>query len=375
MISFNSIDILLFLGISQGVFLALMIQVIQHKNRLANRTLSLILIVAAIMLTGRFFYTRGTSVAILFRVALFVDILIFVFGPLLFLYYKRLLYNEASKYRLPFIHFVPALGMFTYHLWTYRYTQEEFIVMANDGRLWLPFVIIETVGLLSNYYYGYKSFTILQEYKKEEQKNLSYSQRLTPYLTSVLITVFLFLLLWTVSYVLYYFFGIYSSFVSYNAIWIAICVFIYCIGFYSLKQPEFFRVPIPVIQSKSIARNRVSGEALHQLTKNLEYLMVEEKIYLDHRLTLTELAQKLNTSTNDLSWLLNTIHKSSFYDYINTYRVQEFIEKIHEGAHHRHTILALSLDSGFTSKSTFNKAFKTVVQDTPSNYIKKMEAA
>lgn len=100
--------------------------------------------------------------------------------------------------------------------------------------------------------------------------------------------------------------------------------------------------------------------------------MINEKVYFNHKLTLVDLAKRLNTSTNNVSWLLNNIHKCTFYDYINTYRVKAFVEKIHNGEHHHHTLLALSMDSGFNSKSTFNKAFKAVINDTPSNYIKKL---
>jgi len=81
----------------------------------------------------------------------------------------------------------------------------------------------------------------------------------------------------------------------------------------------------------------------------------------------------LGTSTNDLSWLLNNVYQSNFYDYINQHRIAAFLEKIKEKEHKRHTLLFLSMEVGFNSKSTFNKAFKTILQDTPSNYIKKIE--
>ena len=65
----------------------------------------------------------------------------------------------------------------------------------------------------------------------------------------------------------------------------------------------------------------------------------------------------------------------TFYDFINHYRVKEFVKKVENQEHLKHTILALSMDVGFNSKSTFNKAFKDTMQDTPSNYIKKHRAA
>ncbi len=369
--TFGGMDFVIFLGISQGIFLAISIQVIQHKNKLANRVLSMILVIAAIMLTGRFFFTTLTRVEVFFRFALFVDVLVFIFGPLIYLYFRRLLFNENEKYRLHYANFIPALGMLLYHFWTYQYSWEEFAILERTGKLTLPFLVIEAVGILFNLYYCYHCFQLIRIYKKEEKKNLSFSQSLVSFLTSISVTVVLFLLLWTISYISYYFLGIYSPFFSYNSIWIAICIFIYVIGFYSLKQPDFFRMPIAKKKSNT-QKKRLEGLALKVLTENLDQLMINEKIYLDHKLTLVELAQRLNTSTNNVSWLLNNSYKSTFYDYVNQYRVKEFIQKIQNGEHQNHTLFALSMDSGFSSKSTFNKAFKMFVNDTPSNYIKKL---
>ncbi|AXT61483.1 AraC family transcriptional regulator [Aquimarina sp. AD10] len=370
--SFNVIHFILFIGISQGFFLAIVIQIIQHKNKLANRILSLILIIACVMLIGRFFFTIGTSHKLFFRIGLFVDVLVFVFGPLLYLYFRRLIFNEITKHRLSYFTFVPAVCMLIYHFWTYQYSYGEIVIKATIGELTIPFLIIETTGILFNLYYCYCCFQLIRKYQKEKKKNLSFAQNLLPFLIAILVTVVVFLIFWIISYLSYYFLEIYSPFVSYNSIWIAVSIFIYVIGFYSLKQPDFFRMPIENKKERK-SKNRLEGTALKVLSTDLENIMMNEKIYLDHKLTLVELANRLNTSTNNVSWLLNNIHKSTFYDYINQYRVKEFIQKIQNGEHHDHTLFALSLDSGFSSKSTFNKAFKMFVNDTPSNYIKKLD--
>ncbi len=369
--SFDFIDIILFLGISQGVFLAATIQIIQNKNRNANKVLSIILLIACLMLTGRLFFFRSMSSEWFFRIAIFVDTLIFVFGPLLYLYCRRLVFNEIPSYRLHVSNFIPAAGMIIYFIWTLMFSFEEFRILGREGKLNLLYFIIESSGLLFNFYYCFRCFQLIKVYKKEEKKNLSYSQNLTPFLSSFLITIVLFMVLWLISYVMVYFLQIYTSVVNYNLVWVSIPVFIYVIGFYSLKQPSIFRMPWA--KKKNVKnKERLEGEAIENLKMNLEKLMVEEKIYLDHKLTLSDLAKKLDTSANNVSWLLNNIHKSSFYDYVNHYRVQSFIEKVQKGEHHNHTLLALSLDSGFNSKSTFNKAFKAELKDTPSNYIKKL---
>ncbi|GAA4276651.1 helix-turn-helix domain-containing protein [Aquimarina mytili] len=371
--TFRLIDFIIFLGISQGIFLAIAIQMIQNKNRLANRVLSWILGIATIMLTGRFFFTVETKTVAFFRLALFVDVFVFIFGPLLYLYYRRLIFKEQVKYRLHYINFIPAVGMFTYHLWTYQYSYQEFVLMARSGDFVIPFFIVEITGILFNFYFWYRCFQLFQSYSREEKKNLSYAQDVTSYLRTFLWVVVIFLALWVIGFVQYYFFDIYLSFINYNMIWILIPVFIYIIGFYSLKQPDIFRMPLS-IKPKHKSHEGLDLKQIQDLNSKLEEIMVKQKVYLNHRLTLVDLAKTLDISTNKMSWLLNNIHKTNFYDYINKYRVEAFIEKIQNGEHHHHTLLALSIDSGFNSKSTFNRAFKMFVNDTPREYVKKLGA-
>ena len=158
-------------------------------------------------------------------------------------------------------------------------------------------------------------------------------------------------------------------YLSYDIIWVTIPLFIYVVGYYSFKQPEIFRISL---KKEKINTKRLQGDAIVKLERDLNNLMVKEKIYLNNTLTLKHLSEKLDTSPNNVSWFLNNIYKCSFYDYINKYRIKAFLEKINNGENESHTLLALSMEVGFNSKSTFNKAFKTEMNDTPSNYIKKL---
>lgn len=371
--TFDFTDILLFLGISQGIFLAITLALVNNRNKSANKILSYLLIIACVMLVGRIFYPKYKGVLFL-RVAAFVDTLIFLFGPILYLYIRRLAFYEVPAYKIAWLHFIPAILHTLFFAGTLFYTTSELLILGSQGKLNFIYFVVETTGLLSNLIYTYASFRLVKLYEVEEKNNLSYSQRVHRYLQILLLGISVFLLLWILSYFNTNFIRKRELlFISYHLIWISVPIFIYIIGFFSLKQPEIFRVPI--IKNKKIKRERLEGEELNTIKKNLEYLMVEKKIYLNNELTLKQLSEELNTSTNNVSWLLNNIHKCSFYDYINTYRVQEFITKIKRGEHHQHTILALSLDSGFNSKSTFNKAFKMIKKETPSNYIRRLKVS
>ena len=58
----------------------------------------------------------------------------------------------------------------------------------------------------------------------------------------------------------------------------------------------------------------------------------------------------------------------NFHEFVNQYRVVEFIERLKRPDHNRFTIWGHALESGFASKSTFNHIFKKYTGLTPKEY-------
>ena len=114
---------------------------------------------------------------------------------------------------------------------------------------------------------------------------------------------------------------------------------------------------------------RLSSDRIDTMKKSLESLMSDDKIFVKSDLTLSALSETMETKPNDLSWLLNEEYTTTFYDFINQYRVKEFLTKVQNNEHLKSTILGLAIDCGFNTKSTFNKAFKKSTTKTPSEYI------
>nr|WP_249067161.1 helix-turn-helix domain-containing protein [Halalkalibaculum roseum] len=70
-----------------------------------------------------------------------------------------------------------------------------------------------------------------------------------------------------------------------------------------------------------------------------------------------------------VSHLINQYLDTTFYNLMNTYRIDMFKEKVKKGELEQKTILALALESGFNSKATFNRVFKQNEGMTPSQYV------
>ena len=122
---------------------------------------------------------------------------------------------------------------------------------------------------------------------------------------------------------------------------------------------------------KKYAKSGLTEEAAAQLYTQLRDLMDREKIFTEPELTLVMLAAKLSVHPNYLSQVINEKENKSFYDYVNTLRVEEFKRIVKLPGNEKFTIMSLAYDCGFNSKSSFNKNFKKVTGLSPSEFLKK----
>jgi putative ABC transport system permease protein len=90
--------------------------------------------------------------------------------------------------------------------------------------------------------------------------------------------------------------------------------------------------------------------------------------YQDAELSLSSLAEKLGIHTHELSRIINTSIKKNFYDFVNEYRVRDVILKMQDPAYDHITLLGISFEAGFNSKSTFNRIFKQMTGKSPAEY-------
>ena len=93
-------------------------------------------------------------------------------------------------------------------------------------------------------------------------------------------------------------------------------------------------------------------------TRKLEQRLAEHHDYLEPDLKLADLAARIGTNASVLSRTVNAQYGVNFNDFINGRRCEAFLERVRRGEHEQHTLLSLALDSGFNSKSTFNRAFR-----------------
>lgn len=102
--------------------------------------------------------------------------------------------------------------------------------------------------------------------------------------------------------------------------------------------------------------------------KKLEILCEVHQIYRDSNLNREKVAEQLGISAGYVSQLINSITGDNFANFINNYRVEAVKKMILDSDFENYSLLAIGLESGFTSKTTFYDAFKKATGMTPNSF-------
>lgn len=102
--------------------------------------------------------------------------------------------------------------------------------------------------------------------------------------------------------------------------------------------------------------------------ENINSYIISNQLYTDPYLSLDNLADKQKISVSHLSKLINTFSNYNFSDYINSLRIEQAKKLLSDDSFDQYTIVAIGLESGFNSKSTFYAAFRKFTSLSPSEY-------
>ncbi len=127
----------------------------------------------------------------------------------------------------------------------------------------------------------------------------------------------------------------------------------------------------PEVQRKKYEKSSLDEELATDIRRKLLTLMESGKPYLDSELTLPQLAEQLRVTTHHLSRVVNEQCGQNFADFVNQYRVEEFKRRLLDAQLNHLKIEEIAYQSGFSTKSTFQSAFKKFTGLTPSEYRRK----
>lgn len=161
--------------------------------------------------------------------------------------------------------------------------------------------------------------------------------------------------------------------VDYHLIYGAVAAWVCVVGFFSLGQPPVVELgaDVPADAEAADAGGAPSGKdddgRFDEVEARLSELMHEQQLYREPALTIGQLAKRSGYPEYLVSAVINRRLGGNFWDYINRQRITAAATCLADPDDGR-TILDIAYACGFTSKSTFNAAFKRQLGLTPSAY-------
>jgi putative ABC transport system permease protein len=356
---------LVFLGtIFIGLTFILLLWFTKNVNRAANRFLALAMVTIVLWITRILgidiglstYITNWSRLPLQFSLAL---------GPLIFFYVLKITRPEYKFRRNDLLHFSPLLlelvaqalevrdsiktGAATYETPTFR--------QLNP--------VLQLLAFVSVIIYLYLSHRLIGRFYRRLKFNggdrYLYELR---WLHSLLKCFGLLWLLWipfTAADYLYYHYQLSAHayyplylLLAVMTIWMAAIAFLRQEPGGLVETPPFLKPPLP-------AEMKQRGVWLKKAMKAGLY-------YQDPELSLSSLAEKLKLGPHELSRIINTVLKKSFNDFIGEYRVADVVQKMQDPAYDHLTLLGIAFESGFNSKTTFNRTFKQITGKSPVEY-------
>lgn len=362
---------LLLISAFLGLLLTLAFQGYARKNQAVNQLLIALLLLTGLAFVGRLAAYNRDLFLLQPKIILLSDTLYFLYAPLFYLYLRKLTDSQIPLPCKKWILFIPAGIQLVLYLLLIGMPTDQFTAQLLDRAFSLLFT---WMGIVS---FGYHAWLWFQIYRLQPLFLPGAKQAGTPqpYVKTMLYQYTLCLVLWLFSYIVY---GLAllakfdASWIiegSTHLVWVVCSTFTYTHAYFALHQPEMFRLPLPSEQMGEKPKSSSAPTAnIDGLKDDLARLMRQKKPFLNSKLTLQDLADLMNINIHSLSRLINEGCNKNFYDFINEYRIEEFKKLVNDPQHKNLTYLAIALEVGFSSKTTFNRAFKKSTGKTPREY-------
>ncbi|MCP8899585.1 helix-turn-helix domain-containing protein [Gilvimarinus xylanilyticus] len=122
---------------------------------------------------------------------------------------------------------------------------------------------------------------------------------------------------------------------------------------------------------KEPAPEQPDDSAINKVRQGME----RDRLYLEQNLNIEEFSNRIDLPVRDVSGVINKHFGTNFFEFMNSYRVEEAKRLLTDPAHSNMTILDILLEAGFNSKSAFHRFFKRLVGMSPSEYRKQASGA
>lgn len=374
--------ILFYLGAVQGILLSAFLFSLK-VNKISNRLLGLLTLFWSLILI-QFALEVQDYIDLYPHLHKTISNLVLTLFPLQYLYVKYLLYDLKTINKKDLWHFAPAV--------VYILAAYDFYFLSGPEKLeWIRnkpdfYQIVEIIAneviAAQGIVYSILIFIRLSKYKIEIQNHESNVDKVI--LFALYRGTILILFSWIIGAVAVNLelLNIPVRFDLFIYVYLIIVLVIYITSYIAIKTPEVFKLDeneLRVVFQKNHSAEKIfEGSDVKTIEENkpeveildhdLNTLMETEKPFLEPDLNLLQLADKVQLSRNQLSYIINQQHQMNFNEFVNSYRIEEVKRLMIDPANKHLKIISLAYDAGFNSKASFNRIFKQMTNMTPSQF-------
>lgn len=305
---------------------------------------------------------------------------LFLIGPVLYFYIQSLLNPDFEVSKRDYLHFTPAVLYLLYSLVIFitdKWILDDFYFYADGRDKDLDFWY-QMSGLISMLMYLFLGLRYYRNYRNIIEQEVSFADEISfKWIERFMIAFGIILLLRVLFFILNPEWGEFGS-----KYWYYLC---FSILFFYIAMSGYFVIVktttnlsfhqnlkrLPEINTYTVPRksDELAADIVKEWKGKILMLFSDEKIYTHPNLTITHIAEMLETHRNLISSVINQGFEMNFNDFVNEKRTEAVIQKLKQREHTIKTLLSIALDSGFNSKATFNRAFKKHTGLTPRQYI------
>jgi AraC-like DNA-binding protein len=318
----------------------------------------------------------------------------FLIPPLSYLYVRSVLYNEKKWQGIDLLHLLPFLFFFINYLPFFLSPLDYKLEIVSKTIADKNFGIIKQLGFLpESVFYLFRpiqaaiyvvfQWKLILSFNRNNPNQFVTDQikRVTRWLSIFTWASTGFLVAFFITIVLY--FTQENLFTSDELTQIPntiLAVSHFLVFTYLLINPQVL-TGLPFIRYKETKSTIVENEMVKvpfiyenyaKEIKSLEKYFTVKKTFLQPNISISQVSVETEIPIRDLSYIINNYYEKRFNDYINEMRCQHFIAKVDKNTLDSLTIEAIAFDSGFSSKSSFYRAFNRFYSCTPSEYLESL---
>ncbi|MEP1095814.1 MAG: helix-turn-helix domain-containing protein [Cyclobacteriaceae bacterium] len=273
----------------------------------------------------------------------------FLFAPFLYLYILRLKKSFAFSSKIVLSHFTIFAVMKVLVL------SIHFSTITED---WLPIlgISVNLFLVIYNVVYGIFTLHLLMKGKKDiSQKQYKWGKAITLIFISYSI---LLLARRLISDVLLIELTLVDDY-----IYVGATLTLYWMSYQIIHRPDL------ISQGQRYKKSGLTHSDIVRKGEEIKLYLESGEVYKNPEFSLDLLSQNLDIPKHQISQVLTEHFGQTFYQLINEFRVREVTKILSAESHSHMSLLGIAYECGFQSKSTFNKAFRSIMGTTPSKYL------